>query len=117
MLSHTKHFKIEQIYILKGYVEEESAAMERKGGSMVAILMVAMVANCVSGQSLYACWGGCYNQCFLSSGGVQPQRFPCYYQCLNSCVPRSAADNQYYCQIGCSLELCNPASYGTTKTN
>ncbi|KAL2517655.1 Uncharacterized protein Adt_13902 [Abeliophyllum distichum] len=88
--------------------------MERRGGSSggtLAILVVLMVANCVSGQSIYACWGGCYNQCFLSSGGVQAERIPCYYLCLNSCVPRSDSDNQYYCQIGCSLELCVPVSY------
>ncbi|KAK6119459.1 hypothetical protein DH2020_046796 [Rehmannia glutinosa] len=58
---------------------------------------------------------GCYNECFLRSKKTRPERLACYYQCLNTCVPRSAADYRYYCQIGCSLELCIPFSSVSTK--
>ncbi|PIN14208.1 hypothetical protein CDL12_13162 [Handroanthus impetiginosus] len=89
--------------------------MERRssGGSarIVAAVVVALVvlANGVNAQ-VYTCLGGCYNKCFLRSIKSNSERLACYYQCLTSCVPRSAADYQYYCQIGCSLELCIPAS-------
>lgn len=56
----------------------------------------------------YACWGGCYNECILQTGINPSERLPCYMQCLGSCVanPASGSDNQYYCQLGCSLEQC-----------
>lgn len=57
-------------------------------------------------RSGYACWGGCYNECILLNGKNPTQRLPCYLQCLGNCVAQPASDNQYYCQLGCSLEQC-----------
>ncbi|KAI8568878.1 hypothetical protein RHMOL_Rhmol02G0234700 [Rhododendron molle] len=54
----------------------------------------------------YACWGGCYNECILQTGKNPSERLPCYFQCLGSCIAHPASDNQYYCQLGCSLEQC-----------
>ncbi|KAI3468269.1 hypothetical protein Pfo_024932 [Paulownia fortunei] len=90
--------------------------MERRisggaGGVVAVMVAMMMLANCVNAQ-IYTCWGGCYNECILRSSKTRPERLACYYQCLNSCLPPSAADYQNYCQIGCSLELCIPVSYG-----
>ncbi|KAL6533891.1 hypothetical protein OROHE_013724 [Orobanche hederae] len=77
---------------------------------VAALVVVVVAANCVDAQ-MYACWGGCYNECLLRSNRTSAERFACYYQCFNSsCVPPSAADYQYYCQIGCNLERCTPFS-------
>ncbi|KAK6119460.1 hypothetical protein DH2020_001975 [Rehmannia glutinosa] len=92
--------------------------MERKikGGAGSIILMVLVLANIgVHAQNTYACWGGCYNNCFINTKRTQTESLACDYQCLNSCIPHSAADFKYYCQIGCSLKLCIPVSYDSAR--
>ncbi|XP_051137729.1 uncharacterized protein LOC127255966 [Andrographis paniculata] len=84
----------------------------------VAVILVASIilSNCAAvNAQRYTCWGGCYNNCFLRSNKTRPEMLSCYYQCLNKCVPRSPADYQYYCRIGCSLELCAPAANGMVQ--
>ncbi|KZV31640.1 hypothetical protein F511_00444 [Dorcoceras hygrometricum] len=56
-------------------------------------------------DKMYSCSGGCYNQCYPSVEN-QSEKFSCYYKCLDGCIPRTAADFQYYCQLGCYLKLC-----------
>lgn len=96
--------------------------MERRrgvgdGGTVVVVVLVGLVmvlANGVNGQKIYSCFGGCYNECFMSSSSkTGSERLACYYLCLNGCVPRSPSDFEYYCQIGCSFKLCIPFSFGT----
>ncbi|GFP80304.1 hypothetical protein PHJA_000173800 [Phtheirospermum japonicum] len=82
--------------------------MEKRVGGILAVVVVvaAAAANCSVQAQIYSCWGGCYNECFLRSNETRTDSFACYYECLNSCVPRTPADYQYYCQIGCNLEQC-----------
>ncbi|KAI3468268.1 hypothetical protein Pfo_024931 [Paulownia fortunei] len=89
--------------------------MKAGAGSILAVLVVLVFANGVQAQNTYACWGGCYNKCFTRTGRTKPERLACEYQCLNSCVPHSAADFKYYCQIGCSLKLCILVSHDGAK--
>ncbi|XP_055819353.1 uncharacterized protein LOC129888401 [Solanum dulcamara] len=78
----------------------------------VSILMMLIVVGnemyIVNGDSPYACWGGCYNQCILLNmkHRVPTGNNPCYVHCLTKCIPTSASEYQDYCKIGCSLELC-----------
>ncbi|KAG8375527.1 hypothetical protein BUALT_Bualt10G0109000 [Buddleja alternifolia] len=86
----------------------------RAAGRVVAVLVVLVLDTSVHAEntSTYACWGGCYNQCFPRNGGTQTQTSPnCYYNCLSSCFPRSPDDFENYCEIGCSLKRCIPVSY------
>ncbi|MCD7451967.1 hypothetical protein HAX54_014345 [Datura stramonium] len=94
--------------------------MERISRIIVWVLIMLIVVGkqmyVVNGDSPYACWGGCYNQCMIlnskaSSSVPAAGREPCYVQCLNKCVPRSTAEYQNYCNIGCSLELCVPTRF------
>ncbi|KAL8063435.1 hypothetical protein ABFX02_01G026100 [Erythranthe guttata] len=90
------------------------------GGECIVIIFMAvlvLLTNGVHGKSTYACWGGCYNECFLKTGLVKTQSnaLSCDYQCLNNCVPRSASDFMYYCEIGCSLKRCIPVAYDGAK--
>ncbi|CAK9166614.1 unnamed protein product [Ilex paraguariensis] len=82
---------------------------------VVAFLVVLVLAKNVTaqpaGDGVYACWGGCYNECILRTGKDPSQRLPCYGSCLGQCVPQSPSDYQYYCQIGCSFESCILFSY------
>lgn len=82
----------------------------------VAVLVVFVIcANGVNPQSPYACWGGCYNKCFLGAAMAQSERLACGYLCLDTCIPRTAtaADYKYYCHLGCYLKRCIPVSFGT----
>nr|XP_009616521.1 uncharacterized protein LOC104109046 [Nicotiana tomentosiformis]XP_016501359.1 PREDICTED: uncharacterized protein LOC107819733 [Nicotiana tabacum] len=77
----------------------------------IVLIVVGKEMHNVSADSPYACWGGCYNQCIILSfqaGTIPNNNNPCYVQCLSKCIPRSAAEYQNYCKIGCSLELCVP---------
>uniref|UniRef100_A0A5B7AB73 Uncharacterized protein n=1 Tax=Davidia involucrata TaxID=16924 RepID=A0A5B7AB73_DAVIN len=87
--------------------------MERSGvkilGVMVVLMVVMLAQHATAG--IYACWGGCYNDCILKNGKTPSERLPCYSQCLRNCTPRSPSDYQYYCQLGCSLQFCTRFAY------
>ncbi|XAR69327.1 hypothetical protein NMG60_11000867 [Bertholletia excelsa] len=89
------------------------------GVSVIALVVWFVVAHEASAQGMYACWGGCYNQCILGSGNNPSERLPCYWSCLGTCIsrPSGQSDYQYYCQLGCSLQLCgqNLSGGATTK--
>ncbi|EPS58607.1 hypothetical protein M569_16206 [Genlisea aurea] len=77
------------------------------GGGVTAILLavVAMAAG-IEAQR-YTCWGGCYNVCIGGNNNNNPEGLSCYYRCLSrQCIPRTATDFEYYCQVGCSLQTC-----------
>ncbi|KAL2487207.1 Uncharacterized protein Adt_31963 [Abeliophyllum distichum] len=88
---------------------------------VIVIVVVTMVASGVSGQSIYACWGGCENECFLLSGKSSSERYPCFLQCVQTCVPTIATanadadDDGRFCATGCLLELCIPSTSGAKK--
>ncbi|CAA2986954.1 uncharacterized protein LOC111375880 [Olea europaea var. sylvestris] len=83
----------------------------------VMVVVVVVVAIGVNGQSIYACWGGCYNECFLGNGTSGSQRYPCYLKCVNTCMPRTTADYERFCAVGCSLQICVPPTGGANKDN
>nr|XP_027082873.1 uncharacterized protein LOC113705273 [Coffea arabica]XP_027083091.1 uncharacterized protein LOC113705438 [Coffea arabica] len=79
----------------------------RVWGLMITVYVSMMLAQNATGQSTYACWGGCYNVCFLLSSRPIVERYPCYFNCLASCFPQSALESQlYYCHVGCSAQRC-----------
>ncbi|KAL6501944.1 hypothetical protein OROGR_027077 [Orobanche gracilis] len=85
---------------------------------MILVILVSSTYYGVHAQnSMYECWGGCYNNCFIRNGSstTQADSLACDYNCLTTCIPHSAADFNYYCQIGCSLKLCIPVSYGMVQ--
>nr|GLL38147.1 uncharacterized protein LOC109154273 [Ipomoea trifida] len=90
--------------------------MEKKSVKIWVVLGVLIAlagAQCGEADSVYACLGGCYNQCVVLARKSGASRYPCYIGCINGCVPRTtaAADYQNYCQIGCNLQLCSPTRY------
>ncbi|KAL2525512.1 Uncharacterized protein Adt_10566 [Abeliophyllum distichum] len=78
---------------------------------LMVVLMPLMLTSVVVAPDIYGCWGGCFNECFIGSHKIPSKSFACHLKCLDSCVPRSATDYQYYCQIGCSLKRCIFVSY------
>lgn len=93
--------------------------MERRNGGagivavLVAAVMLVMLASDISAQR-YTCWGGCFNNCLLrgsTNASETEEGIPCYFQCLNGCIPRSNDDYRYYCEVGCGLQRC--ATNGT----
>ncbi|KAA8521755.1 hypothetical protein F0562_012428 [Nyssa sinensis] len=98
-------------------MEMEMEKRSVKLWGVMVVLMVAMLAQhgTAAGAGIYACWGGCYNDCILRNGKTLSEKFPCYLQCSRNCVSHSASVYQDYCLLGCSLELCNRfASDGQT---
>ncbi|KAL6533892.1 hypothetical protein OROHE_013725 [Orobanche hederae] len=91
--------------------------METRNNVGYYFILVILVSTYYSvhaqSNNMYECWGGCYNNCFIRSGSTttQADSLACDYNCLTSCIPHSASDFNYYCQIGCSLKLCIPVSY------
>lgn len=79
---------------------------------LLVVIVTLMLASVVVSPNIYGCWGGCFNQCFIGSRKTPSENFTCHLQCLCSCVPKSGADIQYYCQIGCSLKRCVLVIYG-----
>ncbi|KAJ8555403.1 hypothetical protein K7X08_012899 [Anisodus acutangulus] len=76
---------------------------------LIVLIVVAKEMHASTADSPYACWGGCYNQCIiLNLQASVLGRNPCYVECLSKCIPRSAAEYENYCKIGCSLEICIP---------
>lgn len=97
----------------KRSVSMERSINSRTGGVVVIFLILVLASSAVTSDRIYSCWGGCYNQCYPNVQN-QSEKFPCYYKCLNGCFPPTAADFQYYCQIGCSLKRCIPVSSGNS---
>ncbi|XP_057799651.1 uncharacterized protein LOC131015309 [Salvia miltiorrhiza] len=81
---------------------------------VVVVVAVSILAVVVDAQSMYACWGGCYNKCFIGARNSisQSQKLACDYQCLNTCIPSNAADYAHYCHLGCFLKRCTPLRNG-----
>ncbi|KAL2487210.1 Uncharacterized protein Adt_31966 [Abeliophyllum distichum] len=115
-MQHTNIIKGRYTYFYRE--KKRWVSMGRNGISRILVAMtvvVAMVASGVSGQSIYACWGGCYNVCFLGSGKSSSEMYPCYLKCVNTCIPRTADDYRRFCATGCSLEICIPFTDGANK--
>ncbi|KAD4178714.1 hypothetical protein R6Q59_022325 [Mikania micrantha] len=59
--------------------------LSHKSSAFMVVLVILMLLVQGGSARLYACWGGCLNECFLLSSKQVGQRFPCYINCLAKC--------------------------------
>ncbi|KAM7490332.1 hypothetical protein LguiA_033253 [Lonicera macranthoides] len=91
-------------YVIEKRGIERGGAMERESAKvwsvMIALVVLFLLVQHGEAGAVYACWGGCYNECVLKIGSnTQLDAIPCYLSCFSKCAPSRPSATHYYCQL------------------